>query len=73
MKSWEGSIAMFAAAFLSGVIVLHFFGGFAAARSALVAQLAALVGAATELLSPNEWDTVTVPVAIVIIMLLTAS
>lgn len=73
VKSWEGSIAMFAAAFLSGVIVLHFFGGFAAARSALVALLAALVGAATELLSPNEWDTVTVPVAIVIIMLLTAS
>ncbi|MBQ9250482.1 MAG: TSUP family transporter [Oscillospiraceae bacterium] len=73
VKSWEGSIAMFAAAFLSGVIVLHFFGGFAAVRSALVALLAALVGAATELLSPNEWDTVTVPVAIVIIMLLTAS
>ena len=70
VKSWEGTVAMFSAAFLSGVIVLHFFGGSGAPRSALVALLAALAGAATELLSPSEWDTVTVPVAIMIIMLL---
>ena len=33
VKSWEGTIAMFAAAFLSGVFFLHFFGGFTAGLS----------------------------------------
>ena len=69
VKSWEGTIAMFAAAFLSGVIVLHFFGAFDTGRTVLAALPAGIIGAATELFSPGEWDTVTVPVAIMIVLL----
>ena len=70
VKSWEGTLAMFASAFLSGVIVLNFFGGFDTGRVVLAAFLAAAAGAATELFSPSEWDTVTVPVVILIVLLL---
>ena len=70
VKSWEGTLSMFAAAFLFGTIVLHFFGGFDTGRAALAAFLAAVVGAATELFSPSEWDTVTVPVADLIVLML---
>ena len=61
---------MFAAAFLFGTIVLHFFGGFDTGRAALAACLAAVAGAAIELFSPSEWDTVTVPVADLIVLML---
>lgn len=69
VKSWEGTLSMFAAAFLSGVIVLHFFGAFDTGRTVLAALHAGIIGAATELFSPGEWDTVTVPVAIMIVLL----
>ena len=69
-KSWEGSLAMFAAAFLFGVIVLHFFGGFNTGRAAIAAFPAAAAGTVTEIFSPSEWDTVTVPVVILIVLLL---
>ncbi len=67
----EGTIAMFAAAFLAGVVVLHFYGGLQTGHAVSAALLAGVVGAATELLSPSEWDTVTVPVAILIVLLVT--
>ena len=70
VKSWEGTLAMFAAAFLSGVIVLHFFGGIDIGRAVAAALPAAFAGAVTELFSPSEWDTVTVPVAILIVLML---
>ena len=69
-KSWEGSLAMFAAAFLFGIIVLHFFGGFNTGRAAIAAFPAAAAGTVTELFSPSEWDTVTVPMVILIVLLL---
>ena len=72
IKSWEGTLAMFTAAFLFGTMVLRFFGGFAAGRAAFAAFLAALAGAATELFSPSEWDTVTVPVVILMVLMLAA-
>ena len=70
VKSWEGTRARFAAAFLFGTIVLRFFGGFNTGRAALAAFPAAAIGAATELFSPSEWDTVTVPVVILIALML---
>ena len=70
VKSWEGTLAMFAAALFSGVIVLHFFGGIDVGRAIAAALPAAFAGAATELFSPSEWDTVTVPVAILIVLML---
>ena len=69
VKSWEGTFAMFAAAFLSGIAVLHFFGGSDTGPAVLAALSAGSVGAVTELFSPSEWDTVTVPVAIMIVLL----
>ena len=72
IKSWEGTISMFAAAFLSGVIVLHFLGGFDPVRTVIMAIFAGSTGAATELYSPSEWDTVTVPVIIMIVLLFLA-
>ena len=69
-KSWEGSLAMFAAAFLFGMIVLHFFGGFNTGRAAIAAFPAAAAGTVTELFSPSEWDTVIVPMVILIVLLL---
>ena len=71
VKSWEGTLAMFAAAFLFGTIVLRFYGDFSVGRAALAAFPAAAIGAVTELFSPSEWDTVTVPVVILIALMLT--
>jgi len=60
---------MFVAAFLSGTFVLRFFGGLDTGRAAVAALLGATVGAVTELFSPSEWDTVTVPVAILLALI----
>ena len=71
VKSWEGTLAMFATAFVSGTFVLRFYGDFSIGRAALAAFPAAAIGAATELFSPSEWDTVTVPVVILFTLMLT--
>ena len=70
VKSWEGTLAMFAAAFLFGTIVLRFYGGFSIGCAALAAFPAAAIGTATELFSPSEWDTVNVPAAILVVLML---
>ncbi|MCR5178158.1 MAG: TSUP family transporter [Lachnospiraceae bacterium] len=70
VKSWEGTLAMFAAAFLAGTIVLRFFGGLNIGHAVFAAFPAAAAGAATELFSPSEWDTVTVPVVILIALMI---
>lgn len=62
-KSVEGSCAMLCAAFLVGAVFL-FWRGYDLPTSLLAALFAALVGTLAELLTPSEWDTVTVPVAI---------
>ena len=71
LKSWEGTLAMFASALLFGSAVLHLFGGIEPGRAVLAAFPAAVAGAATELFSPSEWDTVTVPVVILVALMLT--
>lgn len=62
-KSWEGTAAMFAAAFLAGLGVLCFFENDAFGTVLPAILLGAATGAAIELFSPSGWDTVTVPVA----------
>ena len=68
-KSWEGSIAMFAVSFLSGMIIFLLtqmpFG-----KALYTAGVAAFFGAATELFSPSEYDTVTVPLVIMTVLLI---
>lgn len=69
-KSWEGSLAMLLAAFLSGMIVLHLTQNIDFPLALFSAGVGALLGAATELFSPSEYDTVTVPVVIASVLLL---
>ena len=69
-KSWEGSIAMLTVSFLSGLIILLFAQKLALPQALLLAALGALLGTVTELFSPSEYDTVTVPVVIVSVLLL---
>ena len=62
---------MFAASFLIGIAMLMLNYDYKAAEAAMSVFPGAVVGAATELISPSEWDTVTVPVAILAVLLLT--
>ena len=71
-KSWEGSLAMLAVSFLSGVMILLAEQKTALPQTLLMAFLGAVLGTATELFSPSEYDTVTVPVVIVIVLLILA-
>ncbi len=61
-KSWEGSCAMLAAATLAGVGLLWLYCRYSAALAWRCAIPMALFGTIVELVSPSEWDTVTVPV-----------
>ena len=69
-KSWEGTLAMFAVSFAVGFLVLILTRETQLWRVFLLSGVGAMVGAATELLSPSELDTVTVPVAITAALLL---
>ena len=69
-KSWEGSAAMLAVCFAVGTGMLLLVQRVAPARALMSAGAAALLGTATELFSPSEYDTVTVPVAIAAALLL---
>ena len=69
-KSWEGSIAMLAVSFLSGIIVLLYVQKMSLQQAILSAGIGAFLGAVTELFSPSEYDTVTVPAVIVAVLLI---
>ena len=69
-KSWEGSAAMLAVSLLAGTVLLSLFGGVSVPYAMLCAACTALLGTLVELLSPSEWDTVTVPVAMLTVLLL---
>lgn len=68
-KSWEGSLAMLGISFAVGAVMLATFQGLPPATAFVLAAAGALVGTATELFSPSEYDTVTVPIAIVTTLL----
>ena len=63
-KSWEGSLAMLVASFAVGVLVWKLSQEIGWSRILLLASAGALTGTVTELFSPSEYDTVTVPVMI---------
>ena len=69
-KSAEGTLAMFISAFACGMIMMTVFGEYSLVRAILTSLPAALAGALTELVSPSEYDTVTVPVVILAVLLL---
>ena len=71
-KSWEGSLAMFFVSFLAGLAVMRApMTGLP--RALLTAGIGALFGTVTELVSPSEYDTVSVPVVIAAVLLLAGS
>ena len=69
-KSWEGSLAMLLVSFICGMVILYFVQHMDLPSALLSAGLGALLGTATELFSPSEYDTVTVPVVIAAVLLL---
>ena len=69
-KSWEGSLAMLLVSFLCGMIVLYLVQKMELPLALLSAGLGALLGTMTELFSPSEVDTVTVPVVIAATLLI---
>ena len=69
-KSWEGSMAMLVVSFLSGIIILLLVQKMPLHKAVLTTAVGALLGTATELLSPSEYDTVTVPTVILAVLLL---
>ena len=69
-KSWEGSLAMLLVSFVCGMIVLYFVQKMDLPRALLSALLGTLLGTATELFSPSEYDTVTVPAVIAAVLLI---
>ena len=71
-KSWEGSLAMLLVSFVSGMSILLFAQRMPFSQALPAAGIAALFGAATELFSPSEYDTVTVPVVILTVLLVIA-
>ena len=69
-KSWEGSISMLLVSFLAGITLLLLTGTGSTFHILLSVALGALAGTVTELYSPSELDTVTVPVVILAVLLL---
>jgi dolichol kinase len=68
-KSWEGSGAMLLVSFISGIAVLRLAEGMSLPKALLAAGAGALAGTLTELFSPSEYDTVTVPAAVAAVLL----
>ena len=69
-KSWEGSAAMLAVSFLTGAAMLLLVRGLSAPAGLVCAVAAALAGTAAELVSPTEFDTITVPAVVAAVLLL---
>ena len=69
-KSWEGSAAMLAVSFAAGLCALLAFEKAGLPGALVSAGMGALLGAAAELFSPGEYDTVTVPAVIAAALLL---
>ena len=69
-KSWEGSFAMLLVSFSAGLLVLKLAQHCTWPQALILAGCGALIGAATELFSPSEYDTVTVPAMILAVLLI---
>ena len=69
-KSWEGSLAMLAVSFVGGLCLLLLVQRIPLPKALLASCVGALLGTVTELFSPGEYDTVTVPVVIAAALLL---
>lgn len=64
-KSWEGTIGMLVVSMICGMIVLTFYKQ-TFVLSLIKVGLSSILGSFVELISPSEWDTVTVPSALLV-------
>ena len=69
-KSWEGTVSMVFISFAFGMAFFLIFAQLDPVRLLMMCFSGAIAGAATELFSPSEWDTVTVPAVILAVLLL---
>ncbi len=69
-KSWEGSLAAFVFSYLFGVAAFLLVSNLALRRIQWVCLPAAFVCAFVEAISPSEWDTVSVPLAVAAVLLI---
>ena len=69
-KSWEGSLAMFAVSLVGGLCMLLPMQRIPLPEALLSSCVCALLGTVTELFSPGEFDTVTVPIVITALLIL---
>ena len=69
-KSWEGSLSMFAVSFVSGLLMLLITHNAGLGYILLSAFFGAVSGSLAELFSPSEYDTITVPTVIALILLI---
>ena len=69
-KSWEGSTAMLIVSLMAGTGMLTLAHGMPVLYALPISFIAALLGTATELFSPSEYDTVTVPAVVAAALLL---
>ena len=67
-KSWEGTLSMMIVSTVFGAGVL-LYSKYNVINALLCAVLGGLFGAVVEMLSPSEWDTVTVPTVVLIVLL----
>ncbi|MBR3276362.1 MAG: TSUP family transporter [Eubacterium sp.] len=68
-KSWEGSGAMLAVSFVTGILLFTLRCGYGTGLSFACALVMAAAGTFVELISGSEWDTVTVPAVMLVIAL----
>ena len=68
-KSWEGSFGMLFVSFAVGLLILLLSTDIGMPKALMFSGIGALAGTATELFSPSEYDTVTVPVVILAALL----
>ncbi|MBR5340373.1 MAG: phosphatidate cytidylyltransferase [Erysipelotrichaceae bacterium] len=69
-KSYEGTLAMFAVSYIVGVIFMLYVCKYDLIYSLLIMLPVALSSALSELYSPGEIDTITVPTVLLVVLLL---
>ena len=68
-KSWEGTAAMFSVSAICGFVFFLLYSDLGLLRTLISILVGAIAGAAAELFSPSEYDTVTVPVVILAVLM----
>lgn len=69
-KTYEGSISMFITSFIAGLIYLNLICHYEIGISILYCLPASIIATLTELYTPSEYDTITVPISVLFTIIL---